>query len=337
VVAASPTIPLVSVSTATNCREGPSTDFAILASLVPGQFWEVEGKNTALQYWIVRIPGGSQCWLWGQYATVIGNIAGLPEIPAPPLPATATPAVPKPVTNLTYVVACQGAPPFQIFLGGTLLGKTSPTRGRLPRLPRDTLVATLGPGATIQVPSCRHGVGDSFFRIIYPENSNQPARSTQIPHQRNCPASGAASRTPGTFGFERMLSLRCCRLGSGRLAGLVEPHRRQVEGDSGQDARFPGGWSPRAAINLGCVIKGDPRARLARPVPANPRARQLGAPAPTIPQFEQPDLDLLPDLRRVPLGLPSGQSATSLIFLVIVSAGSCMPVRGSGPLPRIIR
>lgn len=158
---ASPTIPLVSVSTATNCREGPSTDFAIMASLTPGQSWEVVGKNTVLNYWIVKIPGGGQCWLWGQYATVVGNTAGLPEIPAPPLPATATPAVPKPVTNLTYVVACQGVPPFQIFLGGTLSWEDKSDNEDGFRVYRgDTLVATLGPGSTSYdfLPSGTYGV-----------------------------------------------------------------------------------------------------------------------------------------------------------------------------------
>jgi hypothetical protein len=160
-VTASPTIPLVSVSVATNCRAGPSTDLVILASLVPGQSWQVVGKNTALNYWIVSIPGGGQCWLWGQYATVIGNTAALPEVPVPPLPATATPAVPKPVTNLTYVVACQGAPPFQLFLGGTLSWEDKSDNEDGFRVYRgDTLVATLGPGTTSYdfLPSGTYGV-----------------------------------------------------------------------------------------------------------------------------------------------------------------------------------
>jgi hypothetical protein len=114
-ITASPTVPMVSVTVATNCRSGPSTDFEIQWSLQPGEKAELVGKNTALNYWIVKIPGG-QCWLWGQYATVEGNVAGLPEIPAPPLPATATPATPNPVTNLLFVGQCAN----QIFLGGDL-------------------------------------------------------------------------------------------------------------------------------------------------------------------------------------------------------------------------
>lgn len=144
-VTASPTIPLVSVSTATNCRAGPSTDFEILASLVPGDSWQVVGKNTALNYWIVSIPGGGQCWLWGQYATVQGNVAGLPEIPAPPLPATATPAAPKPVTNLLFVGTCVN----QIFMGGDLSWEDkSDNEDGFRVYGGNTLLATLDPDTT---------------------------------------------------------------------------------------------------------------------------------------------------------------------------------------------
>jgi hypothetical protein len=106
-VTASPTVPLVSVSQSTNCRNGPSTAFDIVFVLNPGTKAEVVGKNTALNYWIIKVPGGSgQCWLWGQYATVEGNIAALPEFSSPPTP---TPSVPAAVKNLTGDTSCQVA------------------------------------------------------------------------------------------------------------------------------------------------------------------------------------------------------------------------------------
>ena len=120
-----PSVPQVSVSSQTNCRTGPSSQFDWLYTMNPGETAEVVGKNTSTGYWIIKYPGGT-CWLWGQYATVTGNKDGLTEYP---LPATPTPAhtptptlgpVPAAVTNLTYTALCSGSPPFKLFLGGTL-------------------------------------------------------------------------------------------------------------------------------------------------------------------------------------------------------------------------
>jgi hypothetical protein len=60
----------------------------------PGQFWEVVGKHTPSGYWIVNKPGGGTCWLWGQYASVSGNLGPLPEFPQPPTPTASKPAAP---------------------------------------------------------------------------------------------------------------------------------------------------------------------------------------------------------------------------------------------------
>jgi hypothetical protein len=101
---ATPTVPTVTVSQDTNCRTGPGVQFDLISALLIGQSAEIVGKNTASNYWIIKTPGGSgTCWLWGQYATVSGNIAGLPEIASPPTP---TPAPPAPVSNLTAVKVC---------------------------------------------------------------------------------------------------------------------------------------------------------------------------------------------------------------------------------------
>jgi len=103
-----PSVPTATVSQDTNCRSGPSKDYDYLGILHVGESVEVIGKNTATNYWIIKL-GGVACWLWGQYATVGGNVAALPEydIPATPTPLpTATPAAPKPVTNLTANKIC---------------------------------------------------------------------------------------------------------------------------------------------------------------------------------------------------------------------------------------
>jgi Bacterial SH3 domain len=91
--ASTPIAPMVSVSSPTNCRTGPSTDYDLLYTLNVGQTVNVVGKYSSGNYWIINNPnGGGNCWLWGQYATIIGNTANLPEMVPPPAPPTAVPA-----------------------------------------------------------------------------------------------------------------------------------------------------------------------------------------------------------------------------------------------------
>jgi len=75
----------VTVSTATNCRTGPDTVYPILMVVQPGSTMTVVGKYSS-NYWIINMPTGGTCWLWGQYSTTAGNTSILPEIAAPPPP-----------------------------------------------------------------------------------------------------------------------------------------------------------------------------------------------------------------------------------------------------------
>jgi hypothetical protein len=97
-----PSVPQVSVSSATNCRTGPSTAYDLLYTMQPGQTAEVVGKNTPSGYWIIKYPNGT-CWLWGQYASVSGNTANLTEYPQP---ATPTPGEPAAPTNFKATSSC---------------------------------------------------------------------------------------------------------------------------------------------------------------------------------------------------------------------------------------
>jgi len=98
-----PTIPMVSVSSPTNCRTGPSTDYDLIDSLNVGESAEVVGKYTEANYWIIKTPsGGGNCWLWGQYATITGNTDNLPEMVPPPAPPTAVPAPIIPATPKSF-------------------------------------------------------------------------------------------------------------------------------------------------------------------------------------------------------------------------------------------
>ena len=93
VVGSTPGAPMVSVSSATNCRTGPSTDYDLLYTLNVGQTVEVVGKYSGGNYWVIDNPdGGGNCWLWGEYATILGNTDNLPDVVPPPAPPTAVAA-----------------------------------------------------------------------------------------------------------------------------------------------------------------------------------------------------------------------------------------------------
>lgn len=143
-----PSVPTVTVSQNTNCRTGPGVQFNLVASLLIGEIAEVVGKNTATNYWIIKTPGepSSTCWLWGEYATVSGNVAALPEIPAPPTP---TPAPPAAVSDLTANKVCIPLvlPNFQYTGTLTWKDKSSNEKGFYIYL-NGALFATIGPDVT---------------------------------------------------------------------------------------------------------------------------------------------------------------------------------------------
>ena len=89
-----PSVPQITVSSASNCRTGPYIYYDLLWTMQPGMTAEVVGKHTPSNTWIVKYPNG-QCWLYGAYATVSGNITALPEYPQPPTPTASKPAAPE--------------------------------------------------------------------------------------------------------------------------------------------------------------------------------------------------------------------------------------------------
>jgi hypothetical protein len=91
-----PSVPMLSVSADTNCRSGPSKDYAYLGALLANEAAEVTGRNTATNYWIIKNPDNAgTCWLWGNYATVAGDISKVEEVPIPPTPTPSIPEAPK--------------------------------------------------------------------------------------------------------------------------------------------------------------------------------------------------------------------------------------------------
>lgn len=82
--------PMISVSVDTNCRTGPDKLFEKVGILLVGESTEILGREPKGQYWYIRNPdvidnGVEYCWVWGEYATVTGNLLPLLYMsPAPP-------------------------------------------------------------------------------------------------------------------------------------------------------------------------------------------------------------------------------------------------------------
>lgn len=88
VFTSTPVVPMVSVSVATNCRVGPGKVYDRVGALLVGEVAEVVGRNPTGNYWYIRNPDRTNgfCWLWGEYATVSGNLSVLPVYTPPPTP-----------------------------------------------------------------------------------------------------------------------------------------------------------------------------------------------------------------------------------------------------------
>jgi hypothetical protein len=88
VFTATPSVPLISVSVPTNCRVGPGRAYDRVGALLVGETTEVFGRDLAGNYWYVANPDarGGFCWLWGEYATLSGNLQALPIFTPPPTP-----------------------------------------------------------------------------------------------------------------------------------------------------------------------------------------------------------------------------------------------------------
>lgn len=83
---ASPGVPMASVTLGTNCRTGPGRVYDLRGGAQVGAKYMLIGKSTSTGYWIILLPDGRECWLWGQYAIVEGNVSTLPEYAIPPTP-----------------------------------------------------------------------------------------------------------------------------------------------------------------------------------------------------------------------------------------------------------
>ena len=85
---ATPLVPQISVSVATNCRVGPGKVYDRVGALLVDEVAEVVGRDPTGAYWYIRNPDSDSgfCWLWGEYATLTGNYVALPLFTPPPTP-----------------------------------------------------------------------------------------------------------------------------------------------------------------------------------------------------------------------------------------------------------
>ncbi|MEJ5223569.1 MAG: hypothetical protein WHV44_03865 [Anaerolineales bacterium] len=81
-----PAAPQLSVSVDTNCRTGPGRIYDYVGALVVGEKAQPLGRDSGGAYWYVRLGSGAMCWIWGEYASVAGDVAQLPVFTPPPTP-----------------------------------------------------------------------------------------------------------------------------------------------------------------------------------------------------------------------------------------------------------
>jgi hypothetical protein len=83
-----PVPPVISVSVDTNCRTGPGKNYDQVGSLLVGATAEVFAKDPSGEFWYIQNPDDSNgfCWVWGQYATITGDVIFLPIYTPPPSP-----------------------------------------------------------------------------------------------------------------------------------------------------------------------------------------------------------------------------------------------------------
>lgn len=82
-----PSAPMVSVSVDTNCRVGPGNVYDYRGALLVGETAEVLALDPSGRFYYIPNPDANgYCWVWAEYATVVGSTAALPVYTPPPTP-----------------------------------------------------------------------------------------------------------------------------------------------------------------------------------------------------------------------------------------------------------
>ncbi len=80
--------PVVRVSENTNCRTGPGVEYLFRGVLPVGEVSEVIARNDDASFWYIANPDqpDENCWLWGEFAQIEGNVEAIPVITPAPSP-----------------------------------------------------------------------------------------------------------------------------------------------------------------------------------------------------------------------------------------------------------
>jgi hypothetical protein len=80
--------PWVNISGNTNCRFGPGSVYDLIKTYLAGDQALLLGKNAGEDFWYIQDPEQDNlyCWLWGHYATPVGDTASLPVFTPPSTP-----------------------------------------------------------------------------------------------------------------------------------------------------------------------------------------------------------------------------------------------------------
>jgi hypothetical protein len=84
-----PSVPMLSVSMDTNCREGPNAEiWRAIGAVMIGQKAEIVAKYDKGHWYIVKNPANpnERCWVYDFYATIEGDTSLLPRVSIPPTP-----------------------------------------------------------------------------------------------------------------------------------------------------------------------------------------------------------------------------------------------------------
>ena len=86
-----PSSPMLSVSVNTNCRTGPGKLYPRVGALLVGKTVPVIARDPSGQFWYIPNPThpGTYCWVWGQYAKVVGDLSHIVVFTPIPLPPDA--------------------------------------------------------------------------------------------------------------------------------------------------------------------------------------------------------------------------------------------------------
>jgi hypothetical protein len=88
-VQVTPSVPMLSVSMDTNCREGPNSEiWKSIGGVMVGEKAEIVAKYVKGHWYIVKLPSrpNERCWVYDFYATIEGDTSTLPKATIPPTP-----------------------------------------------------------------------------------------------------------------------------------------------------------------------------------------------------------------------------------------------------------